>query len=95
VIIIRAAGRHFCAGHYLGEMVDQDICEYKKIYDRCARMMEMIHTIPQVVIAQVDQPDASALDHATQTMTANNMAEVTQTGISAFLNKASPRWKNR
>ena len=23
VVVIRAAGRHFCAGHYLAEMVDK------------------------------------------------------------------------
>jgi enoyl-CoA hydratase/carnithine racemase len=53
VLIIRAAGKHFCAGHYLKEMVDQGIKEYKFIFDQCTRMMQMIHEIPQPVIAQV------------------------------------------
>jgi enoyl-CoA hydratase/carnithine racemase len=53
VIIIRAAGKHFCAGHYLAEMVDGGIKEYKDIFDQCNRMMQMIHQIPQPVIAQV------------------------------------------
>ena len=53
VIIIRAAGNHFCAGHYLKEMVGQGIKEYKFIFDQCGRMMQMIHEIPQPVIAQV------------------------------------------
>jgi len=208
VIIFKASGKHFCAGHYLSEMVDQGAREYKQIYDECTRMMQMIHKIPQVVIAQVqgiataagcqlvawcdlavaeegakfatpgvkiglfcttpmvavtraigrkaamemlltgryvpaheakalglinrvvplsdlaahteelavtiaqasgfvlgigkqafyaqiDQPDDNAFDYAKQTMTANNMAEDAQTGISAFLNKETPQWKNR
>ena len=53
VLIIRAAGKHFCAGHYMKEMVNQGIKEYKFIFDQCTRMMQMIHEIPQPVIAQV------------------------------------------
>jgi enoyl-CoA hydratase/carnithine racemase len=53
VVIIRAAGKHFCAGHYLQEMVGNGIKEYKFIFDQCSRMMQMIHEIPQPVIAQV------------------------------------------
>ncbi len=53
VIIIRAAGKNFCAGHYLEEMVGKGIKEYKSIFDECSRMMQMIHEVPQPVIAQV------------------------------------------
>ena len=53
VIILKAAGRHFCAGHDLSEMVDQGMKEYKFIFDQCTKMMQMIHEIPQPVIAQV------------------------------------------
>ena len=53
VLVIRAAGKHFCAGHYLAEMVDGGVKEYKFVFDQCTRMMEMIHQIPQPVIAQV------------------------------------------
>jgi enoyl-CoA hydratase/carnithine racemase len=53
VIIIKAAGKHFCAGHDLKEMVRQGIKEYKFIFDQCTRMMRLIHEIPQPVIAQV------------------------------------------
>jgi enoyl-CoA hydratase/carnithine racemase len=53
VLIIRAAGKHFCAGHYLAEMVNGNVSEYKSIVDQCNRMMQMIHDIPQPVIAQV------------------------------------------
>ena len=53
VLIIRAAGNHFCAGHDLAEMVDGGVKEYKFIFDQCSKMMQMIHEIPQPVIAQV------------------------------------------
>ena len=53
VLVIRAAGKHFCAGHFLAEMVDGGVREYKKIFDQCTHMMQMIHGIPQPVIAQV------------------------------------------
>ena len=53
VIILKAAGKHFCAGHYLAEMVDGDMKAYKFIFDQCTRLMNLMHAIPQVVIAQV------------------------------------------
>ena len=53
VLIIRAAGKHFCAGHDLKEMVGNGIKEYKVIFDQCTKMMQLIHELPQPVIAQV------------------------------------------
>jgi enoyl-CoA hydratase/carnithine racemase len=53
VIVIKAAGNHFCAGHFLAEMVNAGVKEYKAIFDQCTRMMMMLHEIPQPVIAQV------------------------------------------
>lgn len=53
VLILRAAGNHFCAGHDLAEMVGEDMKTYKHIFDRCTAMMQLLHRIPQVVIAQV------------------------------------------
>jgi enoyl-CoA hydratase/carnithine racemase len=53
VLVIRAAGNHFCAGHNLAEMVDGGVKEYKFIFDQCATMMQKIHDMPQPVIAQV------------------------------------------
>jgi len=208
VLILKAAGKHFCAGHHLAEMVDGGIKDYKGIFDQCSRMMQLIHEIPQPVIAQVqgiataagcqlvawcdlavaeegarfatpgvkiglfcttpmtaltraigrkaamemlltgryvpaeeakalglvnqvvpiedldaetealarqiaeasgfvlgigkqafyaqiDMPDDRALRFATQTMVMNNAAEDAQSGIKAFLNKETPKWKNR
>ena len=53
VLVIKAAGNHFCAGHYLAEMVDTGVKEYKAVFDSCTRMMMMLHELPQPVIAQV------------------------------------------
>jgi len=53
VMIINAEGKHFCAGHYLAEMVDDGLKEYQSIFEQCTYMMHLIHTIPQPVIAQV------------------------------------------
>jgi len=53
VIIIKASGKNFCAGHNLSEMVDSGVKEYKFIFDQCSKMMQLIHEIPQPVIAQV------------------------------------------
>jgi enoyl-CoA hydratase/carnithine racemase len=53
VLIIRAAGDHFCAGHHLSEMVDGGMAQYRHIFDQCHQMMEWVHRVPQPVIAQV------------------------------------------
>ena len=53
VVILKAAGKNFCAGHDLSEMVDEGVKEYKFIFDQCTRMMQLIHELPQPVIAQV------------------------------------------
>ncbi|CAB5154099.1 Enoyl-CoA hydratase (EC [Olavius algarvensis associated proteobacterium Delta 3] len=53
VLVIKAAGKHFCAGHNLTEMIDGGMKDYKQIFDQCSEMMQLIHDIPQPVIAQV------------------------------------------
>ena len=53
VVIINAEGPHFCAGHYLAEMIGGGVAEYKLIFEQCTRMMQLIHELPQPVIAQV------------------------------------------
>ena len=53
IIVIRATGRHFCAGHDLSEMLGQGVKKYKFIFDQCSQMMRLIHAIPQPIIAQV------------------------------------------
>jgi len=53
VIIVRANGKNFSAGHYLKEMIDGSTVEYKFIFDQCSEMMMLVHQVPQPVMAQV------------------------------------------
>jgi enoyl-CoA hydratase/carnithine racemase len=52
-IVIEGAGPAFSAGHDLAEMVDRDSDFLAELFDRCTVMMEMIHELPQPVIAKV------------------------------------------
>ncbi|ABV93346.1 putative enoyl-CoA hydratase [Dinoroseobacter shibae DFL 12 = DSM 16493] len=59
VVVLRGAGRAFCAGHDLKEMTaarqseDGGAAAFKDLFDRCARMMMGLQALPQPVIAQV------------------------------------------
>lgn len=58
-VIIKGTGKAFCAGHDLKEMQagrqseDAGAAYFADLFDRCARMMQTIQSIPQPVIAQV------------------------------------------
>ena len=59
VVILRGAGRAFCAGHDLNELrdlragPDKGAAGLKILFDRCAALMTRIQSLPQPVIAQV------------------------------------------
>ena len=53
VVLLAAAGKVFCSGHDLGQMVGRDINEYRRIFDVCTELMTKVQSIPQPVIAQV------------------------------------------
>ena len=53
IVILRANGPAFCAGHDLSEMVGRDPDFYRHLFDVCCELMETIQSIPQPVIAQV------------------------------------------
>jgi enoyl-CoA hydratase/carnithine racemase len=59
VVILRGAGRAFCAGHDLREMTQARQAEdggrayFEALFARCARMMLSIQRLPQPVIAEV------------------------------------------
>ncbi|KPJ75786.1 MAG: enoyl-CoA hydratase [Deltaproteobacteria bacterium SG8_13] len=53
VIIVKAAGKHFCAGHDLAEMTGRSVKANKHIFDQCTNMMRLLHQLPQPVITQV------------------------------------------
>ncbi|HNQ18306.1 MAG TPA: enoyl-CoA hydratase [Smithellaceae bacterium] len=53
VIIIRAAGKNFCAGHDLRELTGENINVFNSVFSTCSEMMLRLQRIPQPVIAQV------------------------------------------
>ncbi len=53
VLIIRAAGKNFCAGHDLGDLAGKDITVHNTMFSICAEMMLRLQRMPQPVIAQV------------------------------------------
>ena len=59
VVLIRGAGRAFCAGHDLREMQaarqapDGGAAAFKDLFDACAAVMTRLPALPQPVIAQV------------------------------------------
>jgi enoyl-CoA hydratase/carnithine racemase len=53
VVILRAAGPVFSAGHDLRELVGGDEQEYASLFALCTEVMETIRKLPQPVIAQV------------------------------------------
>ena len=52
-VILAAAGKVFCSGHDLSEMVGRDLNEYRQIFDVCTELMSRIQSIRQPVIAEV------------------------------------------
>ena len=52
-IILGADGPAFSAGHYLPEMVDQDITHQRFVFDTCVKMMATVQGIPEPVVAEV------------------------------------------
>lgn len=53
VVVIKANGPAFSAGHDLAQVLDASEPELEKIFERCTVMMETISAIPQPVIAAV------------------------------------------
>ncbi|MEH7830212.1 enoyl-CoA hydratase [Gemmobacter denitrificans] len=59
VVILRGAGKAFCAGHDLKEMQaartapDKGAAYFLDLFTRCGAMMQMIPALPQPVIAEV------------------------------------------
>ncbi len=53
VIVIRGAGRAFSAGHDLAELVRKTLVEERAVFQACERLMAVVQSIPQPVIAAV------------------------------------------
>jgi enoyl-CoA hydratase/carnithine racemase len=54
VVVLRGAGKAFCAGHDLKEMkANPNKAYYQQLFNDCSRLMLRIQTLPQPVIARV------------------------------------------
>jgi enoyl-CoA hydratase/carnithine racemase len=54
VVVLAAAGKAFCPGHHLKEMVARPSLEYyQRLFAQCSRMMLTIQQLPVPVIARV------------------------------------------
>jgi enoyl-CoA hydratase/carnithine racemase len=54
VVVLAGAGKAFCAGHDLREMRATPSADYyRRLFERCTRMMMAIQRMPQPVIARV------------------------------------------
>jgi enoyl-CoA hydratase/carnithine racemase len=52
-VILAAEGKVFSSGHDLSEMVGRRVSDYGELFDVCTELMELMQSIPQPVIAQV------------------------------------------
>ena len=50
-IVIEGSGPGFSGGHDLAEMTGRDLPFFQELFDVCTQMMEMVHRVPQPVIA--------------------------------------------
>ena len=59
VVVLRGAGRAFCAGHHLGEMraaraaPDKGRAALSALFETCSALMQRLQHLPQPVIAEV------------------------------------------
>ena len=51
VLVVRAAGKNFCAGHDLGDLAGKVIAVHNRMFSICAEMMLRLQRIPQPVVA--------------------------------------------
>ncbi len=59
MVVLKGAGKAFCAGHDLRQMqshradADKGAAYYQSLFARCAAMMQSLQALPQITIAQV------------------------------------------
>ncbi len=52
-VILQAKGSTFCSGHDFADMLDQELAHMRTLMKSCSTMMQLLHTIPQPVVASV------------------------------------------
>ena len=53
VVILRSEGPVFCSGHDLKELKSCDSSSHVEIFHLCSQVMQLLHQLPQPVIARV------------------------------------------
>ncbi len=94
VIVLRGAGRAFCAGHDLAEMLALDeLAQHRELFARCSRLMLRIQQQPQPVVAVVQGVATAAgcqLVAACDLAYASDSARFAVSGINLGLFCATP-----
>jgi enoyl-CoA hydratase/carnithine racemase len=94
VIILAAAGKAFCAGHDLKQMLAAPSEQYyKTLFDRCSKLMLTIQRLPQPVIARVQGVATAAgcqLVSMCDLAVASNNAKFAASGINFGLFCSTP-----
>jgi enoyl-CoA hydratase/carnithine racemase len=54
VIVIEATGPAFSAGHDIAEMHGRDEAWYRELFSSCTLLMNLLHQVPQPVVAKID-----------------------------------------
>ena len=94
VVVLKARGNAFCAGHDLKEMRENPSKEYyKKLFSKCSRVMLLLTRIPQPVIASVQGVAAAAgcqLVAACDLAVASSKATFATTGVNLALFCSTP-----
>ncbi|MEM7537649.1 MAG: enoyl-CoA hydratase-related protein [Chloroflexota bacterium] len=59
-VLLRAEGKSFCSGHDFNDMLARDLAGMRDLMRTCAEMMQLLHKIPQFVVASVNGPAVGA-----------------------------------
>lgn len=78
VIVVRASGPVFSAGHNLNELVERTLDDEQELFEACTELMETIQSVPQPVIAEVAGP---ALAAGCQLVAACDLALAAKTAV--------------
>ncbi|MBV9103973.1 MAG: enoyl-CoA hydratase [Candidatus Eremiobacteraeota bacterium] len=93
VVILRALGPAFSAGHDLRELLRGDVASYRETFDVCTRLMTAMQSIPQPVIAEVDGVATAAgcqLVASCDLAVASNLARFATPGVKIGLFCTTP-----
>ncbi len=52
-VVLGSAGSVFCAGHDYNDMLSRDLAGMRQLMHSCSQLMQLIHRVPQPVIARV------------------------------------------